>query len=78
MAIEEVPAMIEIIRNAHQSGTTVVLIEHKMDMVKILSDRLVILVNGSVMADGDPKTVSENPEVLKAYLGGGVLDEVSS
>ena len=78
MAIEEVPAMIEIIRAAHDRGTTVVLIEHKMDMVKQLSDRLVILVNGAVMADGDPVAVSENPEVLKAYLGGGVLDEVTS
>ena len=78
MAIEEVPAMIEIIRAAHDRGTTVVLIEHKMDMVKQLSDRLVILVNGAVMADGDPVAVSEDPEVLKAYLGGGVLDEVTS
>jgi branched-chain amino acid transport system ATP-binding protein len=75
MAIEEVPAMIDILKQTYDLGTTIVLIEHKMDLVKKLSDRLVILVNGSVLADGNPMEVSKNPEVLKAYLGGGVLDE---
>lgn len=75
MAIEEVPAMIEILEHTYKSGTTIVLIEHKMDLVKKLSDRLVILVNGTLLADGDPEEVSKNPEVLAAYLGGGVLDE---
>ncbi len=78
MAIEEVPTMIDIIKKTHALGTTIVLIEHKMDMVKKLSDRLVILANGSVLADGDPEAVSKNPEVLAAYLGGGVLNEISS
>lgn len=78
MAIEEVPTMIDIIKKTHQLGTTIVLIEHKMDMVKQLSDRLVILTNGSVLVDGDPEKVSKNPDVLAAYLGGGVLNEVSS
>ncbi|MDR5658605.1 ABC transporter ATP-binding protein [Serpentinicella sp. ANB-PHB4] len=74
MAIEEVPAMIDILKKTHTAGTTIVLIEHKMDMVKMLSDRLSILVNGALIADGDPDTVSKNPEVLAAYLGGGVID----
>ncbi len=78
MAIEEVPTMIDIMRDTHKRGTTILLIEHKMDLVKQLSDRLVILNTGSVLADGDPEEVSNNPEVLKAYLGGGVLDEAAS
>lgn len=75
MAIEEVPMMIDILQKTYDTGTTIVLIEHKMDLVKMLSDRLIILVNGSVLADGDPEEVSRNPEVLAAYLGGGMLDE---
>jgi len=78
MAIEEVPAMIEILQHTYAGGTTILLIEHKMDLVKKLSDRLIILVNGSVLADGNPEEVSKNPEVLAAYLGGGVLDEFTA
>ncbi|THB65938.1 MAG: ABC transporter ATP-binding protein [Spirochaetaceae bacterium] len=78
MAIEEVPTMIDIMQDTHRRGTTIVLIEHKMDLVKKLSDRLVILANGSVLADGNPEEVSRNEEVLKAYLGGGVLEDAAS
>ncbi len=78
MAIEEVPTMIDIMRNTYAMGTTIVLIEHKMDLVKQLSDRLVILVNGAVLADGDPGEVSKNPQVLQAYLGGGVINDTAS
>ncbi len=78
MAIEQVPVMIDIMRDTHQRGTTVLLIEHKMDLVKQLSDRLIILVNGKVLADGNPTEVSQNPDVLKAYLGGGVLDATTA
>lgn len=78
MSIEEVPKMIEILQDIKKGGTTIVLIEHKMDMVKALSDSLIIIVNGSKLVEGDPEEVSKNPEVLKAYLGGGVLDDISS
>ena len=78
MAIEEVPVMIDIMKNIQKSGTTIILIEHKMDMVKTLSDKLIIIVNGMFLTEGDPETVSKDPEVLKAYLGGGVLDELAA
>jgi len=78
MAIEEVPTMIDILADTKKRGTTIVLIEHKMDMVKALSDKLIIIVNGMKLIEGDPESVSKDPEVLKAYLGGGVLNEVNS
>jgi branched-chain amino acid transport system ATP-binding protein len=73
MSIEEVPTMIEILNKTKDQGTTIVLIEHKMNLVKSLSDKLIILVNGMKLVEGDPEEVSKDPEVLKAYLGGGVL-----
>lgn len=78
MAIEEVPTMIDILQKTKAQGTTIILIEHKMDMVKTLSDKLIIIVNGMKLIEGDPETVSKDPEVLKAYLGGGVLNEINS
>lgn len=73
MSIEEVPVMIDLLQSIKDTGdTTIVLIEHKMNMVKALSDKLVILVNGELLCEGDPESVSQNPEVMAAYLGGGI------
>ena len=74
MSVEEVPIMIDLLQRIKDAGdSTVVLIEHKMGMVKTLSDTLIVLVNGELLCEGDPETVSNNPEVLSAYLGGGVV-----
>lgn len=54
------------------AGTyTIFLIEHDIDRVVELSDRITVLHQGRLIADGDPKTVVKNPEVVKAYLGEG-------
>ena len=74
MSVEEVPIMIDMLKKIKETGTTVVLIEHKMNMVKALSDVLIILVNGELLCKGNPEEVSQNPTVMKAYLGGGVVD----
>jgi len=75
MSVEEVPVMIDLLKNIKDAGeTTIVLIEHKMNMVKALSDVLVVLVNGELLCEGDPETVSNNPDVMTAYLGGGVIN----
>jgi len=75
MSVEEVPIMIDLLQRIKDMGdTTIVLIEHKMNMVKALSDTLIILVNGELLCEGDPEEVSQNPEVMAAYLGGGVVD----
>ena len=75
MALEEVPAMFELLsKTKKEQKNTVLLIEHKMDLVTKLSDTVIVLVNGSVLTEGTAAEVSENPEVLKAYLGGGILN----
>ena len=60
----------EIVRNVRERGTTVVLIEHNMSLVMSLCDRVTVLANGVVIADDVPDVVANDPEVIKAYLGG--------
>jgi branched-chain amino acid transport system ATP-binding protein len=71
MSLEEVPIILEVIRSIKDEGKrTIVLIEHKMDMVLDLSDRITVLFNGKFLADGSPKEIMDNETVQSAYLGG--------
>ncbi len=61
------------IAQIHQSGMTVVLIEHNLSEVMRLSQRLVVLDNGKKIGDGPPRDVMNDPVVQTAYLGGDTL-----
>jgi len=65
----EIDDIIRLIKNIHENGTTVVVVEHNMRVIMNLSERLIALNSGVVIAEGDPKDVVSNPEVVKAYLG---------
>jgi branched-chain amino acid transport system ATP-binding protein len=51
------------------TGLTIVFIEHDMDIVFSIAERVTVLSYGSILAEGHPKDVRSNPEVIKAYLG---------
>lgn len=78
MSLEEVPQIIEVIRSLKDSGQhTVLLIEHKIDMVLGLSDALAVLFNGKLLAQGSPDEIMQNELVQSAYLGGLYDDAVN-
>ncbi len=70
MSIEEVPVILDLIRAIKENrDRTILLVEHKMDVVRSLADRIVVLHNGELVADGDPASVIALPVVQEAYLG---------
>jgi branched-chain amino acid transport system ATP-binding protein len=76
MSQEEVPAILEILERLKDSrDRTMLLVEHKMDMIMTLSDTIAVLQNGSLIADGDPAEIYRSEAVQAAYLGGGLKSE---
>ena len=70
MASEQVPQLIEVITCIRQdTRKTILLIEHRMDVVMSISDRITVMHQGTVLAEGTPKEIAANTEVQRAYLG---------
>jgi branched-chain amino acid transport system ATP-binding protein len=67
----ETAALASIIRKIRDSGVTVVLVEHDMELVMDICDRIVVLDLGRKLAEGTPREIQENPAVIGAYLGEG-------
>ena len=70
MSAEEAPVILNLIRKLKADpDKTILLVEHKMDVVRELADRIIVLHNGALVADGDPADVIASPVVQEAYLG---------
>jgi len=70
MSLDEVPTILDLINEIKLQGDkTVLLVEHRMDVIKRLSDRIVVLQDGAMIADGPPAEVVASPAVQQAYLG---------
>lgn len=79
MAREEIPMLMEVIQGVRDMGDkTIILVEHKMDLVMNVSDRISVMHQGQLLAEGTPAEIAGNPTVQKAYLGDlyGDLTEV--
>lgn len=76
MSVDEVPVILELIADIKKRQDKVILlVEHKMDIVRSLSDRIVVLHNGELVADGEPAEVIASPIVQEAYLGASAEDD---
>ena len=69
LGAQEVEHVMRAIQNIQARGITIVIIEHTMHAMVRLADRLLVLDHGTVLALGDPSTVTSQEEVISAYLG---------
>ena len=69
----EVDGLLDRIRTLRSDGTTVILVEHNMDLVMNVADRIMVMDYGRRLFEGVPVEVQKNPTVIAAYLGGELL-----
>jgi branched-chain amino acid transport system ATP-binding protein len=69
VSTEEVEPLVDVIRAVHGRGRTVIMVEHRMELVVDVSERIVVLHNGRLLTVGTPDEVMDDPVVQSAYLG---------
>jgi len=76
MSMDEVPVILELVHQLNAQGDrTILLVAHKLEVVRSLADRILVLHDGRLAADGDPATVMASEVVQQAYLGTGFEDD---
>jgi branched-chain amino acid transport system ATP-binding protein len=69
VSMEDVPELVELIRSIHGEGKTVLMVEHHMEVVIGLAQRIAVLHHGSLLAVDVPDAIMQNATVQQAYLG---------
>ena len=70
MSVDDVPVILHLIEELRgDASKTILLVEHKMDVIRSLADRIIVLHNGRLVAGGEPAAVIASPVVQEAYLG---------
>ncbi len=75
MSVDEAPVVLDLIAELKQrKDRSILLVEHKMDVIRTLADRIIVLHNGELAADGDPAEVIASDVVQEAYMGKELTD----
>ena len=70
VSVEETQPLVEVIQAVHESGKTIVMVEHRMEFVVDVSDRIAVMHDGRLLTTGTPDDVMADERVRTAYLGG--------
>jgi len=71
LSIRETECIAELISRIRERGITILLVEHDMNVVMEISDEVIVLNSGRVLAEGAPREIQNNKEVIAVYLGEG-------
>lgn len=66
---EMVKTVVAVLQELRAAGKAIILVEHNMDLIRELSDRVIVMDSGKLLAEGEPEAVLKRPEVIEAYLG---------
>ena len=72
-AQREIDQAVALVDKLSQRGLTIVIVEHVMRAIMAVATHIVVLDHGQKIAEGGPKQITENPEVIRAYLGSGYV-----